>query len=518
MMKMDNKAYYDVFPMGAGPKALFSMDTRRTQVNNNTLVVGGTGAGKTIGVAYPMLMHLQHGNAVGIFTKRGMTDSIRRLLEKRGYHIYEIDFCHPETSPFGYDPLKHCRDEVDIMALAHSIIYGKEDGQRLQDPFWYDSAESLLRPVLRYAWRGLYHDGDSLLDAVKLMDTIPMTTCRDWGRACEQIEDDEDNDNDNKKDNVDHGRPDIIDSLIERYHMTEDTKMEVKLGACPQGIGSRFQEEEKQEPKEPEDFFEEEDPKHQKLLLREIKALMDSDKEGAASWMAYINGPDNTRQSVMMALQTPLAQVFTPSIRCFLENPREFTFERLLEPKTVLFVYTSPVNAALSRFISIFYQQMFKCLFELAEKRNGGTLPHPVYVICDDFATGVPIDHFQDHISIFREKGISVTMLIQSETQLTGLYGEANAKTIINNCDTYIYLGGMDIVTAKAIAERMDCPYTDILNMEIGRELLFHRGQKPLRTKRYDLFHDPLYAECQQPEKVRQLIVRDSDDVNLSLW
>lgn len=100
MMKMDNKAY-DVFPMGAGPKALFSMDTRRTQVNNNTLVVGGTGAGKTIGVAYPMLMHLQHGNAVGIFTKRGMTDSIRRLLEKRGYHIYEIDFCHPETSPFG---------------------------------------------------------------------------------------------------------------------------------------------------------------------------------------------------------------------------------------------------------------------------------------------------------------------------------------------------------------------------------------------------------------------------------
>lgn len=37
--------------------------------------------------------------------------------------------------------------------------------------------------------------------------------------------------------------------------------------------------------------------------------------------------------------------------------------------------------------------------------------------------------------------------------------------------------------------------------MEIGRKLLFHRGQKPLRTKRYDLFHDPLYAECQQMGK-----------------
>jgi len=33
--------------------------------------------------------------------------------------------------------------------------------------------------------------------------------------------------------------------------------------------------------------------------------------------------------------------------------------------------------------------------------------------------------------------------------------------------------------------------------MDIGRELLFHRGQKPLNIKRYDLFRDPLYAECQ---------------------
>ena len=518
MMKADAGIEYDVFPLGAGPKAMFSMDTHKTQVNNNTLVVGGTGAGKTIGVAYPMLMHLQHGNAVGIFTKRGMTDSIRQLLKKRGYRIYEIDFSNPETSPFGYDPLKHCRDDADIMALAHSIIFGKEDGQRLQDPFWYDSAEGLFRPVLRYVWKGFYRHGSSLLDAVNLMDSIPMTSHWDWERACEQDDDDAGNDRDKQNGNADHGGSNIIDSLTDRCRITEETKMEFKLISCPPGMGRRFRNQKRQEDGEPEDFFEEEDPKHQKLLLREIKALMDSDKEGAASWMAYINGPEATRQSVMMTVQSPLAQVFTPGIRHFLKNPREFSFERLLEPKTVLFVYTSPVNLALNRFISIFYQQMFKCLFELAEKRNGGTLPHPVYVICDDFATGVPIDNFQEHISIFREKGISVTMLIQSETQLTGLYGEANAKTIINNCDTYIYLGGMDIVTAKAIAERMDCPYTDILNMEIGRELLFHRGQKPLRTKRYDLFHDPLYAECQQPEKVRQLIMKDSDDLSISLW
>lgn len=490
MMKAMNSAtrVYDTFPLGAGPKAMFSMDTHATQVNNNILVVGGTGAGKTIGVAYPMLMHLRHDNAVGIFTKRGMTDSIRQLLKKRGYCIYEIDFSNPETSPFGYDPLKHCLDDMDLMALSHSIIWGKKDESDSREPFWNNSAESLLLPVLRYVHKGLYHEGNRLIDAVKLLDSIPGTSVSDWEKGRDPYD------------------------MEDAYEIRIDRHRRQKL---EQPTEEELREEYEKEGK---DVFEEEDPFHRKLLMREIKALMDSDARDAASWEAYINGPEQTRQSVMMSLQTPLTQVFTQSIRSFLENPREFSFEKLLEPKTVLFVYTSPVNAALTRFISIFYQQMFKTLFELAERREDGTLPHPVYVLCDDFATGVPIDHFQDHISIFRAKGISVTMLIQSETQLASIYGINNAKTIINNCDTYIYLGGMDIATAKAIAERMDCPYTDILNMEIGRELLFHRGRKPLCTKRYDLFHDPLYAECQQTGKQPRLIVDDSDDVNMSLW
>ena len=476
MMKAMNPAtrVYDAFPLGAGPKAMFSMDTYRTRVNNNMLVVGGTGAGKTIGVAYPMLMHLQHGNAVGIFTKRGMTDAIRQLLKKRGYHIYEIDFCNPETSPFGYDPLKHCLDDTNLMALSHSIIWGKKDENDSKEPFWNNSAESILLPVLRYVHKGLYHGGNRLLDAVRLLDSIPRTRHEDWVKGCDPYD---------------------LEAACDIYR---DSHSSCKL--------DKPTEEELREEyeKEGKDVFEYEDPHHRKILMREIKALMDSDERDAASWDAYINSPEQTRQSIMISLQTPLTQVFTHGIRRFLQNTREFSFERLLEPKTVLFVYTSPVNAALNRFISIFYRQMFKCLFELAERREDGTLPHPVYVLCDDFATGVPISHFEDYISIFRAKGISVTMLIQSETQLAGLYGGDNAKTIINNCDTYIYLGGMDIATAKAIAERMDWACSDVLNLEIGRELLFRRGQKPLITECYDLFRDPLYAECQRMGTLRQ--------------
>lgn len=116
-------------------------------------------------------------------------------------------------------------------------------------------------------------------------------------RACEQDDDDAGNDRDKQNGNADHGESNIIDALADRCRITEETKMEVKPISGSPGMGRRFRNQKRQEDGEPEDFFEEEDSKHQKLLLREIKALMDSDKEGAASWMAYINGPEATRQS-----------------------------------------------------------------------------------------------------------------------------------------------------------------------------------------------------------------------------
>ena len=134
-------------------------------------------------------------------------------------------------------------------------------------------------------------------------------------------------------------------------------------------------------------------------------------------------------------------------------------------------------------------------LFELAEKEPSRCLPHPVHVLCDDFATGCRIDGFPQYISIFREKRISAVMLIQSETQLTSMYSQMEAATIINNCDTIIYLGGMDVSTCESLSRRAGRPMQELLTMPIGAEYFFRRGQKPVVTKRYDTYSDPLYAQ-----------------------
>ena len=107
---------------------------------------------------------------------------------------------------------------------------------------------------------------------------------------------------------------------------------------------------------------------------------------------------------------------------------------------------------------------MIKVLFEEAESKENGKLEIPINIICDDFACGGKIRDFEQYISIFRAAGISVTLLLQSESQLSGMYGQTEATTIINNCDTYLYMGGMDIETCKNVALRMTWPLHKVLS------------------------------------------------------
>ncbi|MCD8146242.1 MAG: type IV secretory system conjugative DNA transfer family protein [Clostridiales bacterium] len=212
-------------------------------------------------------------------------------------------------------------------------------------------------------------------------------------------------------------------------------------------------------------------------------------------WKSFRQLPIKTASCVFGTLNTVIDKIFTPDLREMMAMERQVDFEKLGSRKTVLFVCTSPVNPALHCFVNLFYAQMFKELFEFAEERPDGMLPVPVHVIADDFATGCKVPNFAEYISIFREKRISVTLLIQSESQLESIYGYHDAVTIINNCDTYVYMGGMDVKTAQNISLRLNAPLDEVLYMPVGQEIVFRRGQRPVVTQRYNILADPMYQE-----------------------
>ena len=152
-----------------------------------------------------------------------------------------------------------------------------------------------------------------------------------------------------------------------------------------------------------------------------------------------------------------------------------------------MFVVVSDTDRSMDDLVNIFFTQAMNELCRYADKwGEDSRLPVPVRFILDDFATNCTIADFPRMISSIRSREISTMLMIQVESQLTEKFGY-DGRTIIGNCDTYVYLGGNDIETAKAVAERCDVPLKKILNMTIGNNWISRRGQEPVYGENFDL-------------------------------
>ena len=99
-------------------------------------------------------------------------------------------------------------------------------------------------------------------------------------------------------------------------------------------------------------------------------------------------------------------------------------------------------------------------------------------IVLDDFATNTYIPNFDKIISVIRSRDISVSVILQSITQLRSIYGESQSVTITNNCDHILYLGGQDVDTANFLSYRTNKTPEAILAQPIDKAFLITRGQK----------------------------------------
>ena len=216
-------------------------------------------------------------------------------------------------------------------------------------------------------------------------------------------------------------------------------------------------------------------------------------------WKTVKGLASRTASCIFSIVNGSLDKIFSDNIIAMTKKEKRVSFKDLGSKKVALFITTSPMNKTLQNFVNLLYADMFRELFETAEKSINSRLKVPVHIICDDFACGSRIRGFEDYISIFRAAGISVTMLLQSETQLISMYGEAQAITIINNCDTYVYMGGMDIKTCNNISQRLNKPLNKVMAMPLEQVVVFRRGSEPYEARRYQILNDPEYqlaTEC----------------------
>lgn len=417
----NNTVPQDAFWLADGIYHNFNID--ETGLNNNILVIGGTGTGKTKSYAEPLLLNSFNKSVIVSLAKFSLVKKYSKMLEQRGYKTYILDITNPYRGNVGYDPLMFLHDETDILNLAESIMAIGEKVSESRDPYWDNTAAQLIAAEI---------------SMVKELSPIYQEM-----------------NNESEK---------TFASVIEINN---------KLQFCDRNNSSFTY----------------------SSLDNEFKALEDynSDSYAARCFKAVKGLAGKTVSCITSSVNTAYGTMFPPKIMKLFNMKEYVNFKRLATEKSALFIVYSPIDKTTQLFSNLINFQMFKELFEYAED-NGGTLPIPLHIINDDFAL-CKIPNYNDYISIFREAGISTSMLIQSKSQLDNIYGINNSTTIINNCDTIVYFGGMDLETCANMSTRIDIPISDILYMPLETVIVISRGQKPYIGKRYQTLNNEEYIK-----------------------
>ncbi len=400
---------------------LMNNNTRLTGLNNNDLIIGPTGAGKTRGYVMPNIMQANESLVVAD-TKGNLKQKMEPLLKQSGYIVLQLDFKAMDSTCrwnpldyISYDKERNCYSERDIAKVCCALA----PIQSTREPFWDHAARQYLSLLVAYT-----------------MDFLP-----------------------------------------EREHTLESVLS----------------------------LFEQMDtPEFDSLMNEACQNYPDSTAAKYYRQMRQNANVQTTHNCIKMILSEHLHGVSYAPVLAMFSNPYAFRFSDLGRTKIALFVNISDTDRSMDNLVGLFYEQAFQDLCNYADYEcEDQKLPVPVRFILDDFATNITIPDFDKIISVIRSRDIYASVILQSITQLTGLYGEAKGYTIIDNCDNILYLGGQSLTTAEYISARVDLPENSVLEMPLDEAWLITRGRKPKKVGRYNITSHARYCELDEAKRRR---------------
>ncbi len=134
------------------------LDGRKHRRNLNTVVVGGSGAGKTRCYAKPCLYEAclspKGPSFVCLDPKGELLRDSGGLLRESGYDVRVLDLLHMEKSHC-YNPFVYLTNDNEVQMLVTNLFKATTPkGAQSQDPFWDSTASILLSALVYY----LYHE------------------------------------------------------------------------------------------------------------------------------------------------------------------------------------------------------------------------------------------------------------------------------------------------------------------------------------------------------------------------
>ena len=415
------------------------LDGKKHRRNLNTVVIGGSGAGKTRFYAKPNIMQCNTSFVV-LDPKGEIIRSVGHLLEDNGYVIKVIDLIDMSKS-LGYNPFHYIQSDKDVLKLITNLIRNTTPkGSSTNDPFWEKSETALLEALMLYLYHYAPEDEQNFTMVMEMLNYAEI-----------------------KEDEEDYESP--LDELFKRLEMIDSNSLALKqYKIYKQAAG-----------KTAKSILISVGVRLAAFNLEELASLTKYDEmeleqigERKTALFAIIPDNDSTFNFVVGMLYTQLFQM--------LYYQADYVHGGEL-PVPVHFLMDEFANVALpdefdkllstmrSRqiFVSIILQNLaqIKALYKDSWESILGNCDETYYLGGNEQST---------------HKYISE--LLGKETLDTNTYGKSEGRS--GNYSTNYQQTGRELLTADEVR---------LLDNNYG--LLFIKGERPVKDKKYDLLKHP---------------------------
>lgn len=198
------------------------------------------------------------------------------------------------------------------------------------------------------------------------------------------------------------------------------------------------------------------------------------------------NFSGETRKSVLAIIASRFSVFEHDEVRELLQRDT-MEIETWNTQKTAVFINVPEVNEAYQFISSLLFSTIFKTTIKTADDIIQGKVNKLLYhleIYGDEFAQLGKINNISKYLAVIRSREISLKIILQGLPQLDMIYGKEEAKSILSNCETLLYLGTNDKDTIEYLSFRAgnetidDRNYSENRNSTSGGSTLQHSKLK----------------------------------------
>lgn len=416
--------------------------------NVNVAVIGGSGSGKTRYYVKPNVAQLWSDYII-TDPKGDLLPDVGQMLVDNGYHVRSFNTFVTEQS-LVYNPFHYVRTDLEIEEFVTAFFaLTSSDQKKGGDQFWDDAAMLLMGALIAF-----------------LRDYAPPADYNFGGlmRLLDIAEAAEDSDSfksplDRLFDQIETGyRPEVVKGQASTMRHVGDGRWRTMSVPASSRVSYK-----------PSRLYSRTlgmRPYDNVLKGRDGRPLLDaSGRErrgfspaqdfGLRCYKKFRTAAGKTLKSIIISVNVKFNAISTAEVSRVLNGEDQMRLDELGEPgqHTALFCTFKDTNQQTLGFLhGLLVFQAMNVMADKAIRKHGGKLPTPVHLILDEFKSLHLPKSTSDLISVIRSRNMSMSVILQSVSQLDELYDEATANSILDCCDTMVFLGGKSKKTTEMIA------------------------------------------------------------------